>query len=107
MKLKEKEIKILSQIESVGDVILRLVHKMTKVLAALAVATISQLENQGMGIGGILPVTYHLHGITDSYLQITLPRALPTLLNPQIFDNKIKISICEDINIASHLKQIR
>jgi hypothetical protein len=60
-----------------------------------------------MGIGGILPVTHHLHGITDSYLQIILPKALPTLLNPQLFDNKIKISICDDINIASHLKGIR
>ena len=41
MKLKEKEIKILSQIESVEEVILRLVHKTTRVLAAVAVATIS------------------------------------------------------------------
>ena len=56
-----------------------------------------------MGIGGILPVTHHLHSITDSYLQITLPRALPTFLNPRLLDNKIKISISDDINIAAHL----
>jgi len=79
------------------------VHKTTKVLSALAQNTLTQLENQGMGIGEILPVTYHLHGITDSYLQITLPRTLPNLFNPRLFDNKIKISISDDIEIASRL----
>ena len=81
--------------QQVGEVVLTLLHKVAKVLAKLSCELGIQVK----------PV---LKGLYDTCLEIILPKPLPMLNDGQItYDDKIKISIQQDLNLQKHITDIK